>query len=368
MQSRALVLLSSLVLVGSSLPLHAQALLSLDGSRTGPVTPGSEDLYLGSPACADATALLQASGYAIDAVPGFDASTLQGADVLFTGLVDVDFDMTELLAIEQFVANGGGLIVLREWGSFYPAVDLLASVFGVNFDTAPSGAAGAMSLVHQVAAHPVWSGPAGSLISFPVERAGALSSGATAIGSHSADGRAALAALEYGHGRVLFLSDSAVFDSNSPVPPLPGTDSAVIVENMLAWVTGAIGQEYCIATSNSLNLGGVSLTAVGSSSVSRQNLKLVARPVPDGPAVFFSGSAVSLVPFGDGFLCCSGPYLRFPVSWALGQRAERRVDFTQHDGYLTPGRTLYLQCWYTDPQAGGSGVNLSRATELLLVP
>ena len=56
----------------------------------------------------------------------FTAGNIAGASVLYTGAVDVDFTGEELADIEAFVLAGGGLVVQRDWGAFYPAADPLA--------------------------------------------------------------------------------------------------------------------------------------------------------------------------------------------------------------------------------------------------
>jgi len=61
------------------------------------------------------------------------------------------------------------------------------------------------------------------------------------IGVNDYDGSAAMAAVEYHAGRVVFLTDINAFDGESTfdnMAPEPGSPNAVVWENMFDWAAG----------------------------------------------------------------------------------------------------------------------------------
>ncbi len=213
--------------------------LSLDETRTGDALVGGGDRYLTGPAMAEATQMLLDAGFSVGITDRFTAGNIAGTRALFTGLVDVDFTPDELDDIENFVRAGGGLVMMRDWGNYYPACDPLATRFGVTYDTRSHGPAGRPSPVVKTLDHPIWDGPAGSTTSFDEIFSSAVD-GATGIGDHSTNpGRPGIAVKEFGAGRIVCLTDAAGFDLGVPVPQ-PGNGNGIVWENIFHWVAGGI--------------------------------------------------------------------------------------------------------------------------------
>jgi len=126
-----------------------------------------------------------------------------------------------------------------------------------------------------------------------------------------------------------------------------------------------LGEPHCTATPNSSGCP-ASITALGETSVSANDLTLIATPVPDQPFIFFFGPNRIQVPFGNGFLCAGGGLTRIlPPGAALGGGALRAVDLPSVG--LLPGPHSF-QCWFRDPAGGGAAFNTSDAVEVILVP
>lgn len=89
--------------------------------------------------------------------------------------------------------------------------------------------------------------------------------------------------------------------------------------------------------------------------------------MPDKPFLFMYAPSQAQIPFGDGYLCVSGGITRIqPAGVASGGVAQRTVDLPT-GGITAPG-TLYFQCWFRDPGAGGSGFNTSDALGITFLP
>jgi|GEM_PF-4604694 len=225
-----LACLMTLMVAGSA---RAFNILSLDETRTGNEGEGGSDRYLTATAMTNATTILLNAGFTIGTTSSFTAANIAGACVLYTGAVDTAFSAQELTDIEAFVAAGGGLVIQRDWGSFYPAADPLAALFGVSYTTSHIGPSGTASAVNKTADHPIWTGPAGTVTTYDQVYSSSVS-GATAIGVHSADTtKTALAVQEYGLGRVVYLTDMDAWDDlGDPVSPTLGSNNAIVWENI----------------------------------------------------------------------------------------------------------------------------------------
>lgn len=231
-----LCLLSFVSMIGITGPAYAVGLIiSLDGTRTGDEGETGGDRYLTSSAMANATQILLAAGFNISTTDRFLAANIAGACVLYTGAVDTAFTAQELTDVQAFVSGGGGLVIQRDWGNYYPAADPLAALFGVTYNPAPFGVAGTPSAVNKTANSPIWSGPAGSVIYYDQIYSSSVS-GATSIGVHSTNtNETALATLTYGLGHVVFLTDMDAWDDfGATFKPLitSGSNNAIVWENM----------------------------------------------------------------------------------------------------------------------------------------
>ena len=127
----------------------------------------------------------------------------------------------------------------------------------------------------------------------------------------------------------------------------------------------ALGQNYCVSTNNSTGVPAV-ISATGSPSVIGNELTLMASGLPDQPGLFFHGTSIAQVPFGDGFRCVGLPIVRLnPPVVASGGMVSVDVDLFQ-EGIGAGLR--YFQFWYRDPAASGAGFNLSDGRAINFLP
>ncbi len=213
-----------------SVPGH---ILSLDASRTGNENEPGDDRYLTSASMVDATNILLTAGFTIGTTNLLSAANVAGANVLYTGAVDVGFTGQEIIDIQTFVNAGGGLVMLRDWDAFYPAADPLAAAFGATYNVGPFGIGLTATPVNMTVAHPIWNGPAGSVTTYDQVFSSSVS-GVTGIGVHSTNPtETALAVTTYGLGHVVFLTDMNAWDSlGDTTTPLSGNNNGIVWENI----------------------------------------------------------------------------------------------------------------------------------------
>ena len=126
---------------------------------------------------------------------------------------------------------------------------------------------------------------------------------------------------------------------------------------------GGIGTRVCTANANSTGSAAV-LSGAGSDAAGAGNfLDLTSAPVPDQPGIFFYGSTLIDVPFGNGRLCASSGIVRSPVVTGVGNSASYSFENTS----FAPGQTAYFQHWFRDPAAGGAFFNTSYALEVMFL-
>jgi hypothetical protein len=231
-----LVYVSALGITGPAYCQSAGLIISLDGTRTSDEGEDGGPRYLTASAMTSATNTLLNAGFTISTTDRFLAANIAGACVLYTGTVSSDFTAQELTDVQAFVAGGGGLVMQRDWNSFYPAADPLAAIFGVTYNPGPFGTSGTVTAVDKTANSPIWDGPAGSVTSYDQIFSSSVSGAATSIGVHSIDpGETAVATLMYGLGHVVFLTDMDAWDDEGNVAKpliLAGNNNAIVWENM----------------------------------------------------------------------------------------------------------------------------------------
>ena len=134
---------------------------------------------------------------------------------------------------------------------------------------------------------------------------------------------------------------------------------------------------YCATSANSVGNGAL-IDYSGSSSVSANDLTLNCFGMPPNQfGIFFYGAAQTASFFGDGVLCVAGGgagIFRLPAiqADAFGD-VSMSLDLTQSPfasgpGQWADGTQWFVQYWYRDPAAGGSGFNLSNALDVNVCP
>ena len=132
-----------------------------------------------------------------------------------------------------------------------------------------------------------------------------------------------------------------------------------------------IGQ-FCTSTPNSIGAAAFIYSA-GSPSISNNDLTLQADFCPTGQnGIFFYGPGEQQVPFGNGFLCVTGPQQRLPiVNTGIFGIASYVLDNTappQASGQITAGSSWSFQFWFRDPFGGGAGFNTSDGLTVSFCP
>jgi hypothetical protein len=129
---------------------------------------------------------------------------------------------------------------------------------------------------------------------------------------------------------------------------------------------------------SSLGLAG-RVDSIGIASISADTLVLQGSEVPNGPGLYFRGSALFGGPglsFGDGLLCAGGAIIRMGVVFAAGNVSSYPGGSTPAPihlaGLSAAGDTHYYQLWYRDSDLGyciaASAFNTTNAIEVLWAP
>jgi hypothetical protein len=127
---------------------------------------------------------------------------------------------------------------------------------------------------------------------------------------------------------------------------------------------------YCSSTANSTGFPAV-MTFAGSSSVSLNDLQLIAAPVPDQPGMFLYGATQVEVPFGNGQQCVGAPLFRLGVHRATGNTLTHALDVNNPpdvSGQILVGSRWNFQAWFRDPAAGSSFFDLSDGLSVYFLP
>ena len=137
------------------------------------------------------------------------------------------------------------------------------------------------------------------------------------------------------------------------------------------------GTSYCSSSANSTGAAS-HISAAGSTSLADEDLTFSASDIPLAQfGVFYFGPTQISVPFGNGTRCIAGsagaPTFRLsPILTEAGGSLTFATDFAAQGGNLalvqSDAGSVNFQCWYRDPNGGGSLFNLSDALNLTLVP
>lgn len=126
---------------------------------------------------------------------------------------------------------------------------------------------------------------------------------------------------------------------------------------------------------NSTGFGGI-LRNIGGVSVAADDAVFEAGQLPGGKAgILFAGVNTKNgglgKPFGDGLRCAKGfPILRFPLQVSSpGGAIIQGTPVALGHGFITPGTTWYVQCWYRDlPVPCGNQTNLTSGIAVTFGP
>jgi hypothetical protein len=123
---------------------------------------------------------------------------------------------------------------------------------------------------------------------------------------------------------------------------------------------------YCTATTNSTGLP-AEINHTGMPSFQVDNLVILVDHLPPASnGLFLGGSSPTQTPFWDGFRCVGGPLVRLRTASTQSGAIGWFVDLNSlPPAYgAQPGVVRYMQFWFRDTAAGGTGANLSDALEL----
>lgn len=126
---------------------------------------------------------------------------------------------------------------------------------------------------------------------------------------------------------------------------------------------------------SSIAVGGSNLSGQGFASISSDTLVLNCTSVPNGPGLFYQGSAQTAVAFGDGVLCAGSGIQRLGVVFANGNHSSYPGGLTPNPvhiaGATSAGDQRHYQMWYRDADVSfctASLFNLTNGLSVLWAP
>ena len=129
--------------------------------------------------------------------------------------------------------------------------------------------------------------------------------------------------LDSGAGKVVFLTDlNAWDDQGDPIVPTPGSDNAVVWENIFHWASGGSSAKvYCTAKVNSLGCTPRIAFAGGASAANKAPFFVTVDQVRNNkPGLFFYrlNGAPATLPFQGGTLCVGPTNIRRTTAFSAG--------------------------------------------------
>lgn len=132
---------------------------------------------------------------------------------------------------------------------------------------------------------------------------------------------------------------------------------------------GTLGTNYCLSTINSTGAS-ATMGANGSGRISANNLTLCAIGVPQVPGIgiFIAGPGLTQQPIFDGFLCINPVGLERinVITPPVANKVTQTIDLTMLS--VTAGLPFHFQHWFRDPNAGGTGANLTDGIIIDITP
>ncbi|TDJ75650.1 MAG: hypothetical protein E2O39_03965 [Planctomycetota bacterium] len=140
--------------------------------------------------------------------------------------------------------------------------------------------------------------------------------------------------------------------------------------------SGGPGTSYCTSTVNSTGVAGT-MSGSGSSSISANDLSLIASNVPQIPGIgiFIAGQNSAQIPIWDGFLCIGPQGLQRinQITAPVGGVVTQLIDYTGASTGTVPlnvfaGFSFFYSYWYRDAAAGNTGANLTDGYDVVHTP
>ena len=201
-------------------------------------------------------ALIQDLGHTIVPLTSFTASDLSGLDALITHMPysgSQAFTTSEIDAIQDFVANGGGYLMHSDGGgssnSYVSNINTLMDPYGVTFNTDASDPSG--FIVSSFETHPVTDGVGQFGVDFQryMTVIDAPAFDLTTLGANSN----VLAAVDGagGAGNVAIVTDTSCWKDPGAGSDygLLDLDNALVLTNIIGYITGGGGQRLSLSVS-----------------------------------------------------------------------------------------------------------------------
>ena len=163
------------------------------------------------------------------------------------------------------------------------------------------------------------------------------------------------------------------FGGHTPV--FTGNFAPAVIDYLLTHPKPGLGENFCEALANSTGSPAIA-QALGSTSVTANDLTLRARPMTTGESgIFYYGPLEIQAAFGNGVRCVGAGGIgitRLSVTQADAAGVlTRSVDLSMPatpSGQITVGSTWKFQAWFRDPAGGGAGFNLSDGLSIDFTP
>lgn len=376
-------LVSIVVFSALSSAVCADVVLTFDASRC---ASGAYQYYLTGDGMDAPRAQLLAQGHTIQTTTALTAAQLAGVDLFVTSQLPAGVLMggSEAADLQSWVAAGGSCLVFGEGSLFASFCNQAGALFGGLTHGGELNQIGVSATI-ALPGHPLVNGPAGVVsaiggFNFPGSWAN-VPVGASTVAVNP-NGTAALVALSYGAGRVVFTNDINYF----AYPPTYTADHARLWDNTVAWLLDncAPPASYCTSSTSSngcvaaISANGVLSAAASSGCV----LDVTAVEGQKLGLIFYGASGAVAFPWAPGstsFFCVKSPTARLPLQSSggvLGQcdgalSIDLRGFLASNPGALgnplVPGARFQAQAWFRDPPAPKT-TNLSNAIEITTCP
>ncbi|MDZ4771770.1 MAG: hypothetical protein SGI72_01410 [Planctomycetota bacterium] len=182
--------------------------------------------------------------------------------------------------------------------------------------------------------------------------------------------------------------------NGGPMTKALGLDNWVVRANLARPRPGTLGVVACVGSEignlcpcftsvllgnanrgcpHSIEPRGAMLVGIGTASVANDTVILHVDGMPNSFCLYFQGTALVSVPFGDGKLCVGGTIVRLSVKLYICNSSQypagSEPSISVQSGIVTPGRSVY-QVWYRAAAlfCTGSTFNLTNSLAIRWTP